>query len=66
MIPLDGTSDEEEDDDEEESEDEDGSDEGEDDEDEDESDVDIEGASDILPSDGESDPPALKKRRKAR
>ncbi|KAL2199390.1 NUC091 domain-containing protein [Corynascus similis CBS 632.67] len=60
MIPLDGSSDEEE----EGSEDEDGSEEG--GEEDAESDLDIEGASDVLPSDDESEPPAQKKRKKAR
>ncbi|KAH6619288.1 NUC091 domain-containing protein [Chaetomium sp. MPI-SDFR-AT-0129] len=62
MIPLGDSSDEE---DEEDSEDEQGS--GEDDDEaDDESDLDIEGASDVLPSEDESDPPVQKKRRKAR
>ncbi|KAK4245055.1 NUC091 domain-containing protein [Corynascus novoguineensis] len=60
MIPLDGSSDEEEDG----SEDEDDSEEG--GEEDAESDLDIEGASDILPSEDESEPPAQKKRKKAR
>ncbi|KAK4129192.1 NGP1NT-domain-containing protein [Parathielavia appendiculata] len=61
MIPLGDSSDE----DEEGSGDEDGSDEGGAEEDA-ESDVDIEGASDILASEDESEPPVQKKRKKAR
>ncbi|GAB1310567.1 GTPase required for pre-60S ribosomal subunit nuclear export and maturation [Madurella fahalii] len=65
MIPLGDSSDEEED--EEESEDEDGSEEASEDEgDEGTSYIDIEGASDILDSEVESEPPAAKKRKKAR
>ncbi|KAK4241542.1 NUC091 domain-containing protein [Achaetomium macrosporum] len=65
MIPLGDSSDEEEE--EEGSEDGDGSDDGSVEEDgEEESDVDIEGASDVLPSEDESEPPAPKKRKKAR
>ncbi|KAL2154675.1 hypothetical protein VTH82DRAFT_3351 [Thermothelomyces myriococcoides] len=68
MIPLDGSSDEEEDDDEEDEEEgsEDEEDSDEDIESEGDSDVDIEGASDVLPSEDESSPPAQKKRKKAR
>ncbi|KAK3300546.1 NUC091 domain-containing protein [Chaetomium fimeti] len=61
MIPLDDSSDEEE----EGSEDDDGSEAGSGGEDA-ESDLDIEGASDVLPSEDEADPPVQKKRRKAR
>ncbi|AEO53648.1 hypothetical protein MYCTH_2295275 [Thermothelomyces thermophilus ATCC 42464] len=64
MIPLDGSSEEEEEEEEEGSQDEEDSEE--DDEEDADSDVDIEGASDILPSEDESGPPAQKKRKKAR
>ncbi|AEO70529.1 4eb9d7b7-de60-4cb6-b064-3ef433569e5f [Thermothielavioides terrestris] len=67
MIPLDDTSDEEDDEEESEgSEDEDDPEEGSEGESGSDSDVDVDGASDILPSDDEPEPPASKKRKKAR